>query len=795
MERSQHIIKLGGYHRIFCSSACQENANKHEDELSTLQEKIESLEKKIREKDKYLERLKRNSQVFEEEVSNAEKTLVLQLKKLNKRNTALEEEIKEIKGSKEKINAELESARDAKQVLEVKIKELTALNRDMVVTIETLEKDNQAYLKETKEIQLKLLSIQIVNNVEQQSYETDMDEVRKMSESMLTSIKVLESENQQYSCEINRLEDIIRKLKSANAKPENNSHIPYSKQVLRKEDKRKKILILCDEAGRGLNGLLEKKFKQDYCVQCIIKPGAPYVDVIHNMEQLVKDFTKSDCVIVLAGSNEFQQGMLARTPLMVQLLEGMKNELSNLRKEINELRNETGVKNSMIGTIQSKTFAEALKSRDERMNAQIKAQSPSLIIKPKQKQNSEKTKNDLKEKIQPNLLKIGIKNMRETKRGCVVVKCTEKNDIEKLKQAAENSLGGGYDIELPKLNSPRMKIVGYNGDLAQNELEHTIRQQNEWIEDGEELTINFIKKVTTFRVNTALRKFPGRASIGDQRGLKQGGKNKLTDDRVQAVVNHINKIPKYSSHYRREQTNAEYLPPGTTIQKMYDMYKEEEINPTAKEEIDHECLSFDLEKTLPLPRIPTGIVFYKRQLWVYNAGIHSGKENRGYCYVCVEGSAGRGAQEIGSCLIKHVKAKVPIGVKHLTLWCDSCGGQNRNIKLILMLKSILHGTETNLETVTIKYLCSGHSFLPNDTDFSDIESALKRQQRLYTPKEYIEVMRSCRRKTPLVVTQMQTEDFLGVMNVEKKITNRKITDDKEKINWLKIRAIKIDTAT
>ncbi|CAG9771145.1 unnamed protein product [Ceutorhynchus assimilis] len=314
----------------------KENANKHEDELSTLQETIESLEKKIREKDKYLERLKRNSQVFEEEVSNAEKTLVLQLKKLNKRNTALEEEIKEIKSSKEKINAELESARDAKQVLEVKIKELTALNRDMVVTIETLEKDNQAYLKETKEIQLKLLSIQTVNNVEQQSYETDMDKVRKMSESMLTSIKVLESENQQYSCEINRLEDIIRKLKSvnailpletnrhsngdagqANAKPENNSHIPYSEQVLRKEDKRNKILILCDEAGRGLNGLLEKKLKQDYCVQCIIKPGAPYVDVIHNMEQLVKDFTKSDCVIVLAGSNEFQQGYPATDKFVI----------------------------------------------------------------------------------------------------------------------------------------------------------------------------------------------------------------------------------------------------------------------------------------------------------------------------------------------------------------------------------------------------------------------------------------------------------------------------------------------
>lgn len=48
----------------------------------------------------------------------------------------------------------------------------------------------------------------------------------------------------------------------------------------------------------------------------------------------------------------------------------------------------------------------------------------------------------------------------------------------------------------------------------------------------------------------------------------------------------------------------------------------------AKEDRFTETITFDLQKTLPLPRIPTNIVFFKRQLWVYNLGIHSGSDDQ-----------------------------------------------------------------------------------------------------------------------------------------------------------------------
>lgn len=47
---------------------------------------------------------------------------------------------------------------------------------------------------------------------------------------------------------------------------------------------------------------------------------------------------------------------------------------------------------------------------------------------------------------------------------------------------------------------------------------------------------------------------------------------------------------------------------------------------------------------------------------MYNAGVHSFKNNQGYCYVWAENQAGGGAQKIGSCLIKHIDTKVKSGM-------------------------------------------------------------------------------------------------------------------------------------
>lgn len=362
------------------------------------------------------------------------------------------------------------------------------------------------------------------------------------------------------------------------------------------------------------------------------------------------------------------------------------------------------------------------------------------------------------------------------------LKCNEKLTTNERKTIFDNFYkSGSYEARCLLLQAMIKEVPIKRKRVKHSDKKSTSR---EYFLGNEKVCKNIFMqtlRVSSCSVNVALKK-KKEGSVGDGRG-KAGGHNKLSELKINTVVQHISKFPRYISHYCRSKTEAEYLLPDTTLPLMYKLYCDETENPVsqtlykkifyskfnlkrkplkkdtcnvcdtlvnqkqnettvalrdeaekkhkahlelaefarnkmkeqfegAKTDDTTECLSFDLEKTLPLPRIPTNIVFYKRQLWFYNCGIHN-SINKGYCYTWVEGEAGRGAQEIGSCLRKHILENVSQGTRHLLLWFDSCAGQNRNIKIVLILKAVLEEHPT-LQTVTHHFLEPGHSFLKND---------------------------------------------------------------------------------
>ena len=105
-------------------------------------------------------------------------------------------------------------------------------------------------------------------------------------------------------------------------------------------------------------------------------------------------------------------------------------------------------------------------------------------------------------------------------------------------------------------------------------------------------------------------------------------------------------------------------------------------------------ITFNLQKTMPLPKLSTGISFYLRQLWLYNAGIHmvSAKGHRAFFYIWTEAEAKRGCEEIDSSLLAFIeetglgRAGEPC---RLITWCDSCAGQNKNFFILCLWQFLI----------------------------------------------------------------------------------------------------------
>lgn len=102
---------------------------------------------------------------------------------------------------------------------------------------------------------------------------------------------------------------------------------------------------------------------------------------------------------------------------------------------------------------------------------------------------------------------------------------------------------------------------------------------------------------------------------------------------------------------------------------------------TTKQVNNRWLITFDLMQNLPVPTLTHGSMFYSRQLWVYNFGIHNATSNSANMYMWDETIAGRGADEICSCLQKYIET-LPSEIQQLTCYSDSCFGQNKNFQII-----------------------------------------------------------------------------------------------------------------
>ena len=325
-------------------------------------------------------------------------------------------------------------------------------------------------------------------------------------------------------------------------------------------------------------------------------------------------------------------------------------------------------------------------------------------------------------------------------------------------------------------------------------------------------------------------------------GRSKGSRCKMTsEEKIDEIRKHIEKFPAEMSHSRKKNPNRKYLQCDLSISKMYAMYKREAIDPvkeniysrvfvtdfnlgfgsprsdtcstcdefkaneTAIDIFNHKkdyeegyrlmtedreealrtpginFVTFDLEKCLPLPKLTTGIVYYKRQINLYNMDIHicNVPTNNGFMHIWPENLAGRGASQVGSCLLTFSEwSTIVPGV--LNVWSDSCAGQNKNFMIICLWQLlILKGT---FSMITHKFPIVGHSFNDSDRDGGKVENVLKTKENIYDIDGYIDCIRDAKKKNKFEVRRMN-KCFVDLTHAIKQLNliRRTKNEDGEKI--------------
>jgi len=204
-----------------------------------------------------------------------------------------------------------------------------------------------------------------------------------------------------------------------------------------------------------------------------------------------------------------------------------------------------------------------------------------------------------------------------------------------------------------------------------------------------------------------------------------------------------------------EKLRSEYNQHKGYASKAYDLLRSDSELEKSDPSSQH-VIAFDLQKALPTPKLSCGPAFYKRKLWTYNVAVHNCASGGAKMMMWPETVAGRGADEIASCILKYFDGLV-MTTKTLIAYSDNCGGQNKNGTIVGLWMRLI--SEEKFDEIIHRFPISGHTMLPCDRDFADIERVVRKIQHVYTPEVYMDIVRKARRHNQFEVHEMTANDI------------------------------------
>lgn len=208
-------------------------------------------------------------------------------------------------------------------------------------------------------------------------------------------------------------------------------------------------------------------------------------------------------------------------------------------------------------------------------------------------------------------------------------------------------------------------------------------------------------------------------------------------------------------------------------------------------------VTFDLQSVLQIPASNDSAMYYSRKISVYNLTVYEAAEpHKAYCFAWSELNGQRGSCEIGTALLQWIK-QLPDTVTEISLFSDTCSGQNRNQFISALFLYVVQNT--NLQIVEHNFMEKGHSYMEVDSMHSAIETARK-NVKIYTMNDWLNVFRLARSRRgknktsgKYIVKELLHSDMINLKDVAGNvIKNRTIDNEGQRVNWLKVKVLRYE---
>lgn len=220
-----------------------------------------------------------------------------------------------------------------------------------------------------------------------------------------------------------------------------------TKQESNAREKSNRIRLLCDDCNSA----------------------DPMNVISNNVKTLLKFIYKIDMTLqkqVMASAN-FEKSISSNT-----------DEIRRIGEQVNMMKNETPVITVQKENTNHKPTANSFVNVVRQTSV-----LPTVVIQPKDnKQTCEATTKIVKECIGTSSMLV--RNTQNIRGGGVVLSCANANDTMKMKQIIDSSTGGEYDVRLPEIKKPRVKISQIHADLSTDEILHDITNKNETLKNA-----------------------------------------------------------------------------------------------------------------------------------------------------------------------------------------------------------------------------------------------------------------------------------------------------------------------